>query len=125
MKRAKLKVVDRERTVPTPVKKKENPFSIGEGRRSGQEAHFFAQNTARHMELHEKSRISLDRLFQGNIGHRLEAGLGNPLDMRPQHAADDDCTRALDFDPISGDHIGNRGQSAGEKSHEKRQNKSA
>src|SRR5437773_9596313 len=125
MKRAELKVVDRERTIPTPVKKKENPFSIDEGWRSGQKAHFFAQNTARYMELHEKSRIPLDRLFQGDVGHRLQAELWNPLDMRPQHAADDDCTRALDFEPIGGDHIGNGGQSSGQKNHEKRQNKPA
>src|SRR5258705_10265911 len=73
MERAELKVVDRERTVRTPVKKKENPFSIGEGWRSGQEAHVFAQNTTRHVELHEKSRTSLDRLFQGDVDHRLQA----------------------------------------------------
>jgi hypothetical protein len=57
--RAELKVVDRKRAVRTLVKKKENALSIGEGRRSGQESRFVAQDTAGHMDLHERSGIPL------------------------------------------------------------------
>ena len=117
MKRAELKVVDRERTVPTPVKKKENALSIGEGWR--------AQHTVGHVDLHEKSGISLDRLLHGDVGHRLEARLRNLLDMRPQHAADDDRAGALDLEPIGRDHKGDGGQSRSEKNHEKRREKPA
>jgi hypothetical protein len=120
--RAELQVVDSKRAIRTLLNKQENAFSIGEGRRSGQESRFVAQDTAGHMDLHEKSGIPLDRLFQCDIGHGLESGFGGSLDMRPQHAADDDRARALDLEPIRWDHIRDRRQTRGEKSHEQKKN---
>jgi len=117
MERAELKVIDRERTVLTLVKKEKDPLPFREGWRSGQ--------AAGHMDLHERFRISLDRLLECHIRHRLGAGLRKALDMRPQHAADDDCARALDLEPVGRDHIRDRAQIRGQQQPEERENERA